>query len=320
MCDDRALSKLDDFETWLRATGTPEDVALFSSSIVTGLLALAGKQAVTAAHVATGVQFARDAGLVDVVAMERIGALLVEFESAPAVTAAPPEPLAISIRMPKVSASIPVVDTPVPPVSPRRRRPLVPIAVVVVAVGGVGAWWLTRGDGEPAQVEAKVAAPSAPSASATIDRLVPLDLPVAFPSGWQLVPSTAAAKTARVVYGAPTDPDDQVFVATLRLEGALAGGLALETPALIAVAHDAEAGAAARLLAGEARYYSEGCEAAGAQTAVCRGTATRDGEVVTLQTFVRVGAKRAVLALFMAKPGVPEPRRIATEIVNGFEL
>ncbi len=275
------LSKLDAFETWLRATGSPEDVALFSRSLVVGLLAVAGKAPMTAEHVAQAVQLARDAGISDVAPMERLGALLVQLDAVPPQeelpeAAPPPESLAISIRVPKVSTmSLPVVAA-------KPRRPFAALAFAVVAVAGAGAWWLTRGDSGP------------PDAAPVVV------LEEVLPDGWRVVHAQRGATL--VARGG-----DQMFVATLPASAAKDE---------LAVARTAEQGATAKLVASAAHYYSEGCAAAGEHTAVCRGTATLPGgEVVTLQTYVRVGARRAVLALVKAASSDD-----TAAIIEGFAL
>ena len=330
--------RLDAFEAWLHANGAGDEANPVNRSTAAGILAVAGKGAVTAEHVAAGVALAHDAGMTETATMERIGAWLVAFEAGaplPAIGAAAPvvEPPAAVVARPVVVEAPPVAEpppalqisirtsqlnpvtpdevaaaTPVPakPRRPRTRKGPVLAAVATIAIlGGAGAWWITRGDPEPP-------APRVTAESTPLARIPELDLPVVFPEGWRVV--HLGAGTALVARGS----EHQAFVATVPLVTPLAAGMTPE--ALIAVAHDAEQGAAARLVSSAARYYSEGCEAAGAGVAVCRGTATLGGDVVTLQTYLRLGARRAVLAMFMAKPSVADAKPIAAAIVDSLVL
>lgn len=335
------LSKLDDFESWLRATGAGETATPANRTIAAGILAVAGKGPVTAAHVATGLELARDAGITDVATLEQVGALLLAFEAGatppavvpePAIASAPAEPppaLQISIRTSQptprvgdttgdgitirgsqpaprvgqatglIAPTVENVDAPAP-TAPRRTRSVLVAVGALAVVGAAGAWWITRDDGE-------VIAPPPPRTAATLSKIPELDLTVAFPAGWRVI--HAQRSGALVARGS----EHQAFLATVPLVSPLAANMA--GPALVAVAHDAEQGAAERLVAGAARYYSEGCEVAGEGLAICRGTATLAGDVVTLQTYLRIGPRRAVLAMFMAKPSVAEPAAIAASIV-----
>jgi hypothetical protein len=325
-----AVSKLDDFESWLRANGLADEATSATRSIAAGILAVAGKGDATAAHVATGIELARDAGISEIATLERVGALLLAFQAGerpppigkpvvagpvvaevlpPAHTVAPPPELQISIRSsqptPRAATAelARIVDAPPPPVSPpkpaTRKGPIVATIGALAMIGAVGAWWILRDDGE------SYAPP--PKPPETLSSIPELELPVAFPVGWRVV--HARKGSAFVARGS----EHQAFFATVPLVSPLAATMA--GPALVAVAHDAEQGAAERLVASSARYYSEGCEVAADNLAVCRGTATLAGEVVTLQTYLRVGPRRAVLAMFMAKPSVAEPAAIAAAIV-----
>lgn len=152
------------------------------------------------------------------------------------------------------------------------------------------------------------------TASAVVDgaavgpRIAPLDVAARFPDdGWHYATRTDAApivtphaKTALVVRGPAADPDDQAFFATLPLAGALADAAASDAR-LLAVARDAERGPAAHLAAAHATYYSEGCTKLGPRAARCRGTVTTATTARTIVTHVRLGATRAVIALFASR-------------------
>ena len=285
-----ADERLDAFEVWLIARG---EGAQLNRSIAAGFLAIAGKRPVTADDVAAGVALAREAGVGEVEPMERLGALLVEFEAIggaqePIAVARPPE-LAISIRtsrnVPRIDdAALAAAEPVVAGAAPRPRRPIAAIAGAVLVLGGIGAWWILRGDDAPEV--------------ASLDRIAALDLSVAFPAGWQV--AHAKGRTALVTQGA----DHQAFVAIVRLDPRLADD------ALVTVARQAETAATAELAGA---YASDGCQIAGEHVAVCRGAATIAGHAVPMQTYVRLGAKRAVLAMFTAVPD-------AAAIVDSFGI
>ena len=128
-----------------------------------------------------------------------------------------------------------------------------------------------------------------------------------------------SAKTTLVFRGGTAeDPEHGAFIGVLPLTGALAEGPTLSDASLIALVRTAEQGTAARLVADAADYRSEGCQLAqvgGQRAGVCSGAATRHGDSVKLQTYLRVGAKRAVIAVFMARESVGDSRIEAAGLV-----
>jgi len=122
--------------------------------------------------------------------------------------------------------------------------------------------------------------------------------------------------------GTAEDPEDSAFIATVPLAGALAPGGDITDDALVHAAERAERGTASRVAAEGGTYQTGGCKvsAAGVHTAVCRGTAHEGSETVALQTFLRVGDQRAVVALFMAKLSVSDAAPEADRIVGSFGL
>jgi hypothetical protein len=283
-----ASLRVDAFVAWLGSTGTPDDIAAFSRSIVSGLVSLAGNAKVAPSHVASGVELARDAGL-DVAAMERLGTLLVTFE---AIEVAQPSTVSIAFKPKPVPVPVPV---PVPdsivvakaeaePEQPKpkavavaaaaaapTRSRAIPIAALALAI--VALAWFARPGAAP---------------DAEIQRLAALELPARFPPGWQLATR------------APTPTPHGKVVLVER--GALQAFVAVLPPTasapLVAI-REAEAGASAQLGAGHAVYFSEGCKLVAPRAARCRGTATDGVESRVVLTHLRTGARRVVVAVFV---------------------
>jgi hypothetical protein len=422
-------AKVDAFEAWLRAAGTPEEIASFTRSAAEGFVAVAGTRAITADHVEMSVRFARDAKM-DVTAMERLGAALVRWSEAgeppppppakpavveakpavvetaavgslaaaiaaapaagslaaaiaaapaaapapaaparaPAADVAKPEPApaaAADTGLPRVSfrasqqvpplekpaaaADAPAAITDAPPpkpvaapassvpaasaskparaptstprTSPAAARAKAVAAIAVVASAGVIAWHLHDASSS--------AASGTGTGAAHLDRLAALDLGAEFPAGWHVAPGPGSAsalgavKTSLVARGGTdADPDDRAFVATLPLTDSLAAGVDTTDDALVKAAAAAERGTSTRIAAGGGTYATGGCSIApvAAHTAVCRGTLREGGATLALQTYVRVGEERAVVALFVAKLSVPDPQGEADRIVASFSL
>jgi hypothetical protein len=205
--------------------------------------------------------------------------------------------------------------------SATRRVPkwAIPAAVVVVVGAGVAFAVFKRPNAD------KPAEPTAPIAD-HLRRVPQLALDAEFPQGWKVASDAGSAivpNTAVVFRGdSEPDPDQAVFLAALPLADDLAAGIDITDAVLLAAAHDAEVGAAAHVTATGGLYETEGCVLSiiGQHTAVCRGEAKQRGQTMALRTYLRVGATRAVIALFIAKSTVKTATKDAEQIVRSFKL
>ena len=235
------------------------------------------------------------------------GDLKVSFRAAasnPALVALPDEPEPDAPPAPAARSPRAVAAT--------RRGRLVALAAAVAAAAAIA--YYARG--------------SAPDdAPAHTGLLAALDLDAEFPAGWHVAPTAASASAVKSSLvargGTDADPDDRAFVATVPRTDLIAPGASASDEALVKAAERAEHASAARVTAAGGTYQTGGCtaSAAAAHTAVCRGTMHDSaGTTLALQTFVRIGDERAVVALFVAKLTVSDAAHEADAIVASLEL
>lgn len=360
---------MDELEAWVAARGQS---ALWNRSVASGFFALAGKGKVTAEVVAQAIGYARDAGMTDVSAMEKLGALVVEWASdhgpvaMPAPMRAKTEPPVRAKTEPPVRAKTepPVRAKPKPEPEPEPEQGRTFDSAVVYAaletaesgaIAAPGPGSGSGGDDAPATFESttpmsiSIRAPErkrvesqplqklekeeptlvaqgerlggsarttlvvggvivaaivaylswprggADSPELAISHLDALDLDVDLPAGWKAAPPRTD-HTALLYRGDLAHPDEQLFLAVVA---------PLKTDdAMLQAAKKAEDGAAAQLAATHAVYHGEGCEKSKIEgSVVCRGSANRSGDVVALNAYLRTGAERAVLAVFVVRVG-----------------
>jgi hypothetical protein len=372
-------TRVEAFEAWLRATGTADEIALFSKSYSDGFVAVAGSKRVGLAHVIAAVKLARDAGM-DTTAMEKLGHLFVKFTDAgePQIEDKPPE----AVKPPEPEKIKPFEMLPLPPLEPK-PVPEPPVVAAVADAPEVPVVAFRKSTQQaplpkpaapppdavaapapemPAPVRAATEKPAAAAAVAPrkpnrglaagaaiaaavvglvvwhlhdssssgdapdhLRRIAPLAIDAEFPDGWHLAPDSAAhigglgaLKTALAARGGTdADPESRAFLAALPLTDSLAAGADITDEALVKAAQSAERGTQSRLLSQGGAYQTGGCTIAAiaAHTAVCRGTVRDGSRTLALQTYVRVGDERAIVALFVSKLSVHDPASEADGIV-----
>lgn len=297
------------FASWLRGRGV--ELTGGELSLVTGLIALAGRRPVCADDIARGIELARGAAICEDAQLERLGALLLAFEAERGAADAPASaaPLQITIR---TTAQVPVIAQPDATTAPavrdrsargsmsrRRARALAASALAVAAASAItGAVCAGRGSSSPARPP--TALRSAPAERA--QRLRRVGLSVRLPAGWreasdaELATSTGPPDATIVFRGAtPADPDHGVFVAAT----------AAHDDDLVAAARTAERGVIRQLGIAASAYQPGGCaliELGGGPAGWCSGVAEHRGARVAVEIYVRTVGNRSVVVLSLAKP------------------
>jgi hypothetical protein len=229
-------------------------------------------------------------------------------------------PEAVAVAPPGDVAPGDLAGPATPPVpAPSARIAVFVVGGLVLALAVAGAI-LGRGD-EPPPAKAAAAGP-VPTA---VQRLRRVPLAARFPAGWreaselELGPDAAPGAPSSIVFrgATPSDPDDGVYLAMLPIDPAVVA----DGDALVEAARTAERGLVDRLAADAATYQPSGCtvvDVDGRPAGACRGVATRRSERVSLQTYVRVVGDRQVVAMFLARASVPDPRGEAARVVASF--
>lgn len=314
--------RIADFEAWLHERGNASELALFNRSVVDGMLSLTGGESLQPEHIERAAALARDAGMDTPVAA--LGALLVEFETAPAEGAPPlaevapplaevapvlaePAPFGITLKLAKVAEAEPAPVAEPEPVTARSSRGWVGYAAgvaVVAALVVVG----VRLRGHRAE---RASTPTAAAEARVRLRRVPLSASV--PRGWreardsELLPAGEHAPPTSLVFrdGTAADPDRGVFVAVLPAAGELAGQPA--DAALISAASTAERGLGAAVAHGAGRYVSAGCTVVtlgGVRSGTCVGTVETAAKA-EVATYVRVVGDREIVAVSVTRRPSP---------------
>ncbi len=340
---------LDPFAQWLRQHGTPDEISIYNPSSLQGLLLLARGQPMTDFHIEQGVSFARDSGLEedDVSNLRRIGRLWLRFQSlgGSALAAAqtrihtPHLPFEITISGAPQPAAVDapkgqeekkeqgkedvvefddiIVRSPL-----RRAAPVLAGAMALVVVGGAAYRFFKRPEPAP------VAVPSPAQETVPLGKL---DLKARFPFGWEHLPASGrthaapggAVKTALLYRGgSPVQPRHAAFVGVMPLAGDLVEGAAISDEALLAATRNGDMGLKLQLFEANTEYQPGGCEVtriAGHRTGLCRGVASRKNGTTTLRTYLLVGGRRGILALFSAAPSVTDAAREEERIVASLE-
>jgi hypothetical protein len=259
-----------------------------------------------------------DAAVADVAAaVADVAAGVADVVADAAVEAAPE---AVAVAPPGDVAPGDLAGPATPPVpAPSARIAVFVVGGLVLALAVAGAI-LGRGD-EPPPAKAAAAGP-VPTA---VQRLRRVPLAARFPAGWreaselELGPDAAPGAPSSIVFrgATPSDPDDGVYLAMLPVDPAVVA----DGDALVEAARTAERGLVDRLAADAATYQPSGCtvvDVDGRPAGACRGVAIRRSERVSLQTYVRVVGDRQVVAMFLARASVPDPRGEAARVVASF--
>lgn len=301
------VAAIDAFEVWLRARGDASDVARFNRSIVEGFVAFTSDGKVEPEHVEQGVRFAREAGIPEMDAVERIGALLVAFTRGEAPPAAPTPTLTPKRLATEPPANeLPAVE-PSPTAeqaAPRERAVSRKLAsgLLVGAAVILGMIVVSRFEGDPETAASK--APDAPTNApvtppeprAGLTRLDGVGLAGRLPAGWRV--ESAEQPGAAILYRGrdSADPDHGAYLATVP-------ATRTSDDALLAAARTAEREIGIRFDATNNEYLSHDCTVdvlPGSRAAHCKGSVGAG----TVELYVRALGDQHVVALFIAKSSV----------------
>lgn len=309
------------FEHWLKTTGTAEQIALFDQNVVEGILIVAQDQPIAPSHIDDSATLAAESGAPEafVQRLKQVGDLLLRFQDAPESRADAPAP-----KKPKAKASAsppPKESTPVPgnhrvlesPPSAqktslgslgllkKKRSALIAGAGATLCVALFAGWFVTRKPA-PASIPAPMPVEPTPVAATgpqPIRRIHALDLSVRFPAGWQHGKEEGPAGSA-VLYSGDDEPtaDQRAFVAVI--DHAWAGDAGDD--ALLSWTQAAEIGASGPFASDAGSYRSAGCGVSmlgSFRTGHCAGQVPSERGPLALDTYLRMGTRRAALAVFV---------------------